>query len=123
VSNKKKLSEQLGELELRRDFVFSIGTCDFCSEELVELMPEEEMVLCVAGREFQWIMCDYHEGEMLQKLINNFIKRKRKGRSGGFKGPFMKEEVCELCFDLMEQNKDGTQAMLPLPPKKEEKKE
>jgi hypothetical protein len=110
--------ETLGTLELRRDFVGSMGACDFCHEDLAHLMPDDELVLAIGGREFQWVLCDYHEGEMLVRMINNYTKRREKKRPGGYTGPFRKEDLCELCFDILSVGPD--EAHLE-PPEKEKK--
>jgi hypothetical protein len=81
------------------------------------MMPDDELVLAIGGREFQWVMCDYHEGEMMVRMLNNYVKRRQKKRPGGFKGPFRKVDLCELCFDILESG--DNQAHLTLPPDKD----
>jgi hypothetical protein len=98
---RSKNDKVIGTLDMKRDFAGNIGTCDFCPRDIAELMPDEELVLQIGGEEFAWNMCDYHEGEMLLRLVNNFVKRHRKDRPGGYKGPFLKEDVCDICFDLL----------------------
>ena len=112
--NKRDRESALGTLDMRRDFVEQVGVCDFCREDIAEQQPEDELILRIDGVKFAWNMCEYHEGELMRRLINNFVKRRTKKRPGGYKGPFHKQDVCELCFDLMEQNEAGTLGFVKL---------
>lgn len=64
------------------------NTCDACDKK--DTIKDEGYGLLIDLTQTAFTLCPYHEGILLEKLINNFIKRARRGSRVGFLGPIQK---------------------------------
>jgi hypothetical protein len=65
--------------------------CAICSDE-ADVTPAAELVLQLELTEFYIYLCAEHEGLLLQKLLNNYVKRVSKCSKAGYIGPLEKEK-------------------------------
>jgi hypothetical protein len=48
-------------------------------------------MLMIDGAERFIVLCEYHEGELLATLLNNYVRRKLRNSKAGFTGNLLKE--------------------------------
>ena len=83
--------------------------CHFCNEEVNQERDQREMLLKIEAELADLTFCNYHEGILLQRLLSNYVRRKRrkKGkrtkRSGGFIEDIPKADLCDMCGDFVAQ--------------------
>jgi hypothetical protein len=69
-----------------------VGGCDACGG----VIEGERFVLCVkAGypRSQNLLFCEYHEGELLKRLLRNYLRRVKGNETVGFCGPLPKDII------------------------------
>src|SRR5258706_14851193 len=77
------------DIELKREQITpGEVACDACSNPDLTL---ENNVLMVVLFDSVLAFCPYHEGLLLNKLLNNFLKRLKKGQKWGYVGPLAAE--------------------------------
>lgn len=62
--------------------------CDACSNPD---FTKENNVLLVVMPDTTVCLCPFHEGLVLEKMLNNYLKRQRKGQKWGYIGPLAKD--------------------------------
>lgn len=66
------------------------GECIFCPGE--PKAPPTQPMLTVESEESFIALCEFHEGELLAILLNNYVKRKNRRSKAGFTGDIPKSE-------------------------------
>jgi hypothetical protein len=74
---------QAGLVLFARGKAKDLGSCDFCKARLA---PDLEDMLSIFSDEgnFQSILCEFHEGMLLKRLLENYIRRVRRRSLVGF---------------------------------------
>lgn len=83
----------LGAISLNRMGAKHAGPCDFCEGD--HKPPDEQPMLMIEGEKNFVTCCEYHEGLIIQTLLNNYVKRKKRGSKAGYTGPLYKEAACD----------------------------
>jgi hypothetical protein len=88
-----ELIEPVEEIcELKRIPRAKADACAICSEE-GDTTPNKELVLQIELTEFYICLCPKHEGLLLQRLLNNYVKRITKHSKAGFIAGIPKEAL------------------------------
>lgn len=67
------------------------GNCDACEQKSGRVLGKAPLLVINHPMTYM-CYCPLHEGELLQKLLSNYIKRIRRDSKVGFIGPLVKEE-------------------------------
>lgn len=81
--------DSIGEISLLRSTGKILGgLCHAC--KMAHTISEKEMGLVIDMDSLNVVLCSFHEGQLLEKLLTNYLKRKRRPHTVGFIGPLLK---------------------------------
>ena len=89
-----ELPLELEAISLKRLPFASSGICIHCSRNDEDAGPSEPR-LVIEFTESYIALCPAHEGELLQVLLNNYLRRKARKAKQGFKGLLKHEAEAE----------------------------
>lgn len=88
----RKLQEERLKFDLLRIRADEAGGCDACGGRVAG----EKFVLCIkagAPRATNLLFCEYHEGEILRRLLRSYLRRMKGVETVGFCGPLPKDII------------------------------
>jgi len=81
--------DTIGEIVFLRSNGKIIGNiCHAC--KLPKTIKDEDFGLIIDMDTINVILCEYHEGMLLERLLSNYLKRKRRPKTIGFVGLLQK---------------------------------
>ncbi len=87
------VKEEMGSINFTRtNGKILNNTCHACDKRHI---ADNEMGLLVDMDSMAFVLCAFHEGMLLEKLLTNYVKRLRRGSKAGFIGPILKESAEE----------------------------
>lgn len=91
--------KQVKLIKITRSPVADTGPCDACGANGFKLL------LCLEMEKNMLILCPMCEGELLARLLNNWVKRKQKGLLNPWTGTLLKEEE-DLLLDAEDEEEE-----------------
>lgn len=85
------VEDKLGSIAFLRNTGAVLQRCHACLANEGQLAKQAD-ALMIDMEHNHLILCSFHEGVLLEKLITNYLKRIKRSKSMGFLGPIMKEE-------------------------------
>lgn len=86
--------DEMEPIFLRRFPKLTTGDCVGCGK--LDASPEKALRLSIEFRECYIALCPKHEGELLEALLKNYVRRRQKKGKAGFCGPLNKPTEQEL---------------------------
>lgn len=83
--------DQAGTIAFLRNTGAVLQRCHACMKDEGKLAKQAD-ALMIDMEHNHLILCKFHEGMLLEKLITNYLKRIKRSSTMGFVGPIKKEK-------------------------------
>lgn len=82
-------TDTIGEIKLLRSTGKILGNlCHAC--KMVRTIKDADFGLVIDMDSLNVVLCSYHEGELIERLLTNYLKRISRKNTVGFVGPIPK---------------------------------